>query len=417
MTTGGAGATAPEDSAVQPASAVRAGYAARAGDAVRVGVLNEAATGERRVALVPDVLAKVRGLGCEVLIEHDAGSAATYSDARYAAAGATVAGRSEVLAGAEVLLTVGPLPAADAAQLRPEQVVIGLLRPWEHLEAARAWAAGRVTAIALDYLPRTLSRAQVMDALSSQASVAGYRAAIRAADVYGGYFPMLMTAAGTVKPAEVLVLGAGVAGLQAIATARRLGASVSGYDVRPAARAEVASLGAKFVDLPGVVSTVSTDGYARELTADERAAQQVALDKYIARSDVIITTAQVPGRRPPLLVQSAALAAMKPGSVVLDMAASSYGGNVEGSVPDSTVTVGDGVTLVGAGSLASDMATASSTAYARNITAVLGALVKDGALHIDPSDEVIGAMLVTHDGAATHPAIKAALETQDGVAR
>lgn len=384
---------------------------------MRIGVLDEGGSGERRVALVPEVLAKVAALGADVLIESGAGARATFDDEQYRAAGARVVTRDDVLKQAEVLLTVGPLDTATAAALKPGTAVIGLLRPWERLDTARALVKGKVSAVALDYLPRTLSRAQVMDALTSQASIAGYRAALHAANAYGGYFPMLMTAAGTVKPAEVLVLGAGVAGLQAIATARRLGASVSGYDVRPAARAEVASLGAKFVDLPGVVSTVSTDGYARELTEEERAAQQAALDKYIARSDVIITTAQVPGRKPPLLVRATALEAMRPGSVVLDMAASSYGGNVEGSVPDRAVTVGKGVTLIGAGSLASDMAPAASRAYARNLAAVLAAVVKDGAMAIDPADEAIGAMLVTHDGAAVHPAIRDALAATEGETR
>ncbi len=216
-----------------------------------------------------------------------------------------------------------------AERLRPGQVLLGLLRPWERPDEVARWAEVGITAIALDYLPRTISRAQSMDVLSSQANIAGYRAAVRAADSYGGYFPMLMTAAGTVKPAEVLVLGAGVAGLQAIATARRLGASVSGYDVRPQARAEVASLGAKFVDLPGVVSTQGSDGYARELTPEEQRAQRAALDAFIARSDVVITTAQVPGRRPPLMVTASAVAGMRPGSVVVDIAAGPYGGNVE----------------------------------------------------------------------------------------
>lgn len=399
------------------AGEVRPGDTPTPARVTRVGVLNEGATGERRVALVPEVLAKVAGLGAEVLIESGAGSRATFDDEQYRAAGARVVTRDDVLGQAEVLLTVGPLDATTAGALRTGQVVIGLLRPWERLDTARALAASGATAIALDYLPRTLSRAQVMDALTSQASIAGYRAVLHAANAYGGYFPMLMTAAGTVKPAEVLVLGAGVAGLQAIATARRLGASVSGYDVRPAARAEVASLGARFVDLPGVVSTVSTDGYARELTDEERAAQQAALDKYIARSDVIITTAQVPGRKPPILVRAAALDAMRPGSVVLDMAASSYGGNVEGSVPEQTITVGRGVTLIGAGSLASDMAPAASRAYARNVTAVLAAVVKDGAPVIDPADEAIGAMLVTHDGAVVHRAIRDALGDSEGKAQ
>ena len=367
------------------------------------------ATAEHRVALVPEVLGKLAGLGITTLVEHDAGAGVSLSDERYAVAGAEIRGAGDLYADADIIVRVGPPSADESRRLRHGQVLIGLLRPWEQLESVRAWAAGGVTSIALDYLPRTLSRAQTMDALTSQASVAGYRAAIRAADVYGGYFPMLMTAAGTVKPAEVLVLGAGVAGLQAIATARRLGASVSGYDVRPAARAEVASLGAKFVDLPGVVSTASNDGYARELTADERAAQLAALDKHIARSDVVITTAQVPGRRPPLLVTAAAVAEMRPGSVVLDMAASSYGGNVEGSKPDATIVVAPGVTLIGAGSLASDMAPAASQAYARNLAALLALVVRDGALVIDPADEVVGAMLVTHDGAVVHSRVAQAL--------
>lgn len=374
-----------------------------------VGGPGGATPGERRVALVPEVLGKLARLGVTPLIEHDAGAGAALSDEKYTAAGAEIRDASAIYAEADIILRVGPPSAQESARLRRGQVIIGLLRPWEQLDSVRAWAAAGVTAIALDYLPRTLSRAQTMDALTSQASVAGYRAAIRAADVYGGYFPMLMTAAGTVKPAEVLVLGAGVAGLQAIATARRLGASVSGYDVRPAARAEVASLGAKFVELPGVVSTSSNDGYARELTAEERAAQLAALDKHIARSDVVITTAQVPGRRPPLLVTAAAVREMRPGSVVLDMAASSYGGNVEGSQADTTIVVEPGVTVIGAGSLASDMAGAASQAYARNLAALLALIVKDGAVTVDPADEVVGAMLVTHNGDVVHPKVAEAL--------
>lgn len=366
------------------------------------------------MALVPEVLGKVTGLGAQVLVEPSAGAAATFADAAYVAAGAKLADATAIYAQADIIVRVGPPSAAESGLLRSGQVLIGLLRPWERLGDVRSWAERGVTAIALDYLPRTLSRAQVIDVLTSQASVAGYRAAIRAADVYGGYFPMLMTAAGTVRPAEVLVLGAGVAGLQAIATARRLGASVSGYDVRPAAREEVASLGAKFVDLPGVVSTSGSGGYARELTAEERAAQLAALDKHIARSDVVITTAQVLGRKPPLLVTAQAVAAMKPGSVVLDMAASSYGGNVEVSKPDLTVTIEPGVTVIGAGSLASDMAPAASRAYARNIAALLALIVKDGVVTVDPADEVVGAMLVTHGGSVLREAIKQALVTDEG---
>jgi len=373
-----------------------------------VGVLRESTDGERRVALVPEVIGKLAASGMSVLVEHDAGAGAAISDDAFVAAGAAIKAAADVYAEADILLRVGPPTTAESAGLRRGQVLVGLLRPWERLDAVRAWATSGVTSVALDYLPRTLSRAQTIDALTSQASVAGYRAAIRAADVYGGYFPMLMTAAGTVRPAEVLVLGAGVAGLQAIATARRLGASVSGYDVRPAARSEVASLGAKFVDLPGVVSTSGSDGYARELTAEERAAQLAALDKHIARSNVVITTAQVPGRKPPLLVTAQAVSEMKPGSVVLDMAASSYGGNVEVSKPDATVVVDPGVTVIGAGALASDMAPAASQAYARNLAALLALIVKDGAVVIDPADKVVGAMLATHDGAVVHPGLSEA---------
>jgi NAD(P) transhydrogenase subunit alpha len=361
-------------------------------------VPQETATGERRVALVPEVIPRLRALGAEALVERGAGARATFDDSSYQQAGVTLAGRDAVYARSAVIARVGPPSPQDSDRLRPGPVGVGLLRAWERPAEVLRWAQRGVTTLALDYLPRTLSRAQTMDALSSQSSIAGYRAAIRAADTYGGYFPMLMTAAGTVKPAEVLVLGAGVAGLQAIATARRLGASVSGYDVRPQARDEVASLGARFVELPGVVSTVGAGGYARELTDEERAAQLAALDGHIARADVVITTAQVPGRKPPLLVTASAVAARRPGSVVVDIAAGPYGGNVEVSQADRTVTVPPGVTVIGAGNLPSDMAPAASRAYARNIAALLALVVRDGAVTVDPADEVIGAMLVTHGG-------------------
>jgi NAD(P) transhydrogenase subunit alpha len=261
-----------------------------------------------------------------------------------------------------------------------------------------------VTAISLDLLPRTLSRAQSMDALSSQANVAGYKAALLAADLYGGYFPMLMTAAGTVRPATVLVLGAGVAGLQAVGTARRLGAVVTGYDVREAARADIASTGATVLDLQAEAS--GEGGYARALTAAETARQQDAMAAAVARFDVVITTAQVPGRTPPVLVNAAALAAMRPGSVVVDLAASPLGGNVVGSEPDRTVVTDAGVTLVGAGNLAAAVPRAASTAYARNVVALLGHLIKDGRPALDRADEITAGVLVTQDGAVVHPAVR-----------
>jgi NAD(P) transhydrogenase subunit alpha len=299
----------------------------------------------------------------------------------------------------------------DPAPLREGQLLVGLLQPLLDPALARALADAKVTAVSLDGLPRTLSRAQSMDALSSQANVAGYKAAVLAADLYGGYFPMLMTAAGTVRPASVLVLGAGVAGLQAIGTARRLGAVVTGYDVREAARADIASTGANVLDLAAGTDAAATGegGYARELTAAEAARQQDAMTAAVARFDVVITTAQVPGRTPPVLVSAAALAAMRPGSVVVDLAASDLGGNVVGSVPERTVVTDGGVTVVGAGNLAAAVPRAASAAYARNVVALLAHLVADGRIVLDQADEITAGVLVTHDGEVVHPAVRALL--------
>jgi len=262
-----------------------------------------------------------------------------------------------------------------------------------------------VTAVSLDGLPRTLSRTQVMDALSSQASVAGYKATLIAAAAYGRFFPLLITAAGTARPAKLLVLGTGIVGLQAIGTARRLGAQVSGYDVRPASKGEVESLGATFIELTAVGDGAGQGGYARELTAEERQAQQAELTAHIARHDVVITTAQVPGRRPPLLVTEDAVKAMAAGSVIVDMGASTLGGNVAGSVPGETVVTENGVTIIGAQNLPSSVPTAASNAYSRNISALLLSMVTDGALVIDPADEVQAGVVVTHDGQVVNPAV------------
>jgi NAD(P) transhydrogenase subunit alpha len=247
-----------------------------------------------------------------------------------------------------------------------------------------------------------------MDALTSQANVAGYKAAVVAAEAYGGYFPMLMTAAGTVRPARVLVLGAGVAGLQAISTARRLGAVVSGYDVRPTARDDIASTGAAFLDV-GHVSAEGQDGYARELGFDEQAAQQEALIEALNRFDVVITTAKVPGRRPPLLLPERALAALPPGSVVVDLAAGPDGGNVAGAQPDTAIVTAGGVTVIGAGNLAATAPRAASTAYARNVAAVLAHLVRGGELVFDRSDEITAGLLVCQGGEIVHAGVLAEL--------
>ncbi len=360
---------------------------------MRIGVVKEAGPVERRVAVVPAVVARLRDLGAEVLVEHDAGIGAFLSDSAYVEAGAAVVDAATV-DGADLLLCVAP-PAPH--RLHAGQVAIGLLDPLGDPGRIATYAERGVTAVALELLPRTLSRAQSMDALTSQANIAGYKAAILAADTYGGYFPMLMTAAGTVRPAQVLVLGVGVAGLAAIGTARRLGAVVTGYDIRPETREEVQSVGARFLDL-GVSVSDGTGGYARALTGEERQAQQEALQERIGDFDVVITTAQVPGRTPPLLVTEKAVKGMRPGSVVVDIAAGPLGGNVAGAVPDGTVVLTDGVTLVGAGNLPSAMAPAASAAYARNLAAVTAHLVRDAAIVIDLTDELQAAMVVTHEG-------------------
>jgi NAD(P) transhydrogenase subunit alpha len=376
--------------------------------ALAVGVLRETLAGERRVALVPDTTARLRALGLPVLVESRAGEAAWFPDAAYEAAGARVVDRATVCSDSAVLTCLHA--PADRAELRAGQILLGLLQPELDPALAQELAEARVTALSLDGLPRTLSRAQSMDALSSQANVAGYKAALVAADAYGGYFPMLMTAAGTIRPARVLVLGAGVAGLQAIGTARRLGAIVTGYDVRDAARADVASMGAAFLDLGAALSATGAGGYARELTAEEQASQQMSMAGAVATYDVVITTAQVPGRRPPLLISAEALAMIRPGSVVVDLASSAMGGNVEGSIPDTTIVSGNGVTLIGAGNLPAAVPQAASTAYARNVAALLAHLVQDGELVLDTDDEITAGVLITHDGAVVHPAVIAAAE-------
>jgi len=372
---------------------------------VKVAVIKEAAPWERRVALVPEGVAKLCGAGLEVLAEAGAGDRSWLADEAYAEAGATILARDELLAAADVLLMVGPPDARVTAALRAGQLVLGLLAPLTSPDLVATAAKAGVTAISLDLLPRTLPRAQPMDALSSQASIAGYKAAVLAAGEFGRFFPLLITAAGTARPAKVLVLGAGVAGLQAIGTARRLGAVVTGYDVRPAARAEVESLGATFIELTSVGPAAGEGGYARELTGEERQAQQDELAGHIGRHDVVITTAQVPGRRPPVLVSADALKEMAAGSVVVDMGASDLGGNVAGSAVDQTIVTENGVTVIGAGRLPSSMPAAASAMYSRNISSLLLYLVKDGELALDLSDDLQAGVVVTRDGSVVHPAL------------
>ena len=376
---------------------------------MKVAVVKETAPGERRVALVPEMLARLQGAGLEVLVESGAGDAAWLADGAYAGAGATVVSRDELLADADLILTVGRPDEQILAGLRRGQAILGMLNPLADPALAARLAAQGVTAISLDGLPRTLPKAQGMDALTSQANVAGYKAVLVAAAAFGRFFPMLITAAGTARPAKVLVLGTGVAGLQAIGTARRLGAVVSAYDVRPQTRTEVESLGGVFIELTSVSSAAGEGGYARALTDEERQAQQAELAGHIARHDVVITTAQVPGRKPPQLISDDAVKAMTAGSVVVDMAAGPLGGNVAGSVPDETIVTESGVTVIGAGNLAATVPGAASAALARNISALLLHLVAGGALAIDPDDEIQAGVVITHDGAVIHAATAALL--------
>ncbi|HEY5987575.1 MAG TPA: NAD(P) transhydrogenase subunit alpha [Streptosporangiaceae bacterium] len=376
---------------------------------MKVAVVKETAPGERRVALVPEMIARLRGAGLDVLVESGAGDAAWFSDSAYADAGATIVTRKELLADADLLVTVGRPDEGIVAALRSGQTVLGMLNPLTDPAFAADLAARGVTAISLDGLPRTLPKAQPMDVLTSQSNVAGYKAVLVGAAAFGRFFPLLITAAGTARPAKLLVLGTGVAGLQAIGTARRLGAVVSAYDVRPQTKGEVESLGATFIELTSVGSAAGEGGYARALTDEERSAQQAELASHIARHDVVITTAQVPGRRPPVLLTEDTVKSMSPGSVVVDMAASPLGGNVAGSKPDATIVSGNGVTVIGAGNLAATVPTASSTAFARNVSSLLLHMVADGALDIDTSDEIQAGVVITHGGSVVHAATAALL--------
>ena len=372
---------------------------------MKVGVARESAPGERRVALVPEALGKLTAAGLEILVEHDAGSGAAIPDSAYADAGATIVSTADLYGQSDVVLRVQKPSDSEVKVMHDGQAVLGLLQPLIDPQTAAALAKQGVTAISLDAIPRTLSRAQTMDALSSQANVGGYKAVLIAANEYGRYFPLLTTAAGTAKPANVLILGIGVAGLQAIGTARRLGAVVSAYDVRPETAEQAESLGAKFLKLKTAIDATGAGGYARELTAEERASQQAELNEAIASQDVVITTAQIPGRKPPVLVTADAVRAMRSGSVIVDMAASALGGNCELSQAGETVVTENGVTIVAPENLPATMPSSSSQFYARNISALLLNMVKDGNLTFDFEEEVTKATVITHGGAVVSEAV------------
>jgi NAD(P) transhydrogenase subunit alpha len=360
---------------------------------VKVVVPRESAAYERRVACVPDTVTRMLAGGLSVAVERGAGLAAGYSDAAYVSAGAEIADR-DALKSADVVLAVQPLPLADAKLLPEGALVLSFLQPAAEPELLSTFAARKVNAMSLERLPR-ISRAQSMDALSSQSLVIGYRAALIAAERLPRFFPLLMTAAGTVPPAKVLVLGAGVAGLQAIATARRLGAVVSAYDVRTAAAEEVRSLGATFVALD-LEALEGVGGYAREMTEDRAARQRELLTPFLAASDAVITTAAVPGRQAPLLVDTAMVEAMRPGTVIIDIAAES-GGNVELSRPGEEV-IHNGVLVWGGRNMASGMAFDASRLYARNLSNLLLLMTKDGTVTLNLDDEIVAGALVVHDG-------------------
>jgi H+-translocating NAD(P) transhydrogenase subunit alpha len=387
-------------------------------DRLLVGVPRETFPGEARVALVPQVLGQLAKAGIDVVVEAGAGDAAGFTDDAYAAHGAGIGTRDEAFA-ADVVTQVRTCGAdpdgarADLERLRPDQVVLGIADPVGAPEAVRRAAEHKVTVLALDLVPR-ITRAQGMDVLSSQATVAGYRAVVIAADHLPKMFPMLTTAAGTVPPAQVLVVGAGVAGLTAIATARRLGAIVQAYDVRPAAREEIASVGARPVILAigeadGADDVEDTGGYARDLGDTFARRQQELLADVVAGVDIVITTASVPGRRAPVLVTEDAVHRMAPGSVVVDCSAD-RGGNCALTRPGATVATGNGVTVLGPTALASDVAHEASAMYAKNVVAFVLHLVREGRLALDVDDEIVAGTLVAHHGEVVHPQVLEALD-------
>jgi proton-translocating NAD(P)+ transhydrogenase subunit alpha len=355
---------------------------------MRIGVPTETAAGERRVALVPEVVGKLVPAGFEVLVQRGAGEAASFPDAAYQEAGAHLV---DDWGDAEAVVKVQKPSEEEAARLRDGQVLIGFLQPLTEPEGIERLAQRGVIAFAMESIPR-ITRAQSMDALSSQATVSGYKATLLAAERLPKFFPMLMTAAGTVAPAKVLVLGAGVAGLQAVATARRLGAVVTGFDVRPVVREQIESLGANWLDL-GVVGEETAGGYAAELTEEQQRQQQEELEARLPEFDVVITTALIPGRPAPRLIPASAVAAMRPGSVVVDLAAEA-GGNCELTEPGDEV-VREGVTIVGLTNLPSTMPFHASQLYARNVFALLHHLAPEGTLALDWEDEITAGACVT----------------------
>jgi H+-translocating NAD(P) transhydrogenase subunit alpha len=386
---------------------------------MKVAIVKERREFERRVAASPDTVKRMVGMGLEVVAESGAGQGAQFTDVAFATAGASiVADAATALGDADIVLKVQrPLigeeaPRDELKYLKRGTVLIGLLQPLRHPAEISAYAGAGIVAFAIELLPR-ITRAQAMDALSSQANLAGYKAALEAADEFGRAFPMMMTAAGTIKAARVLVMGAGVAGLQAIATARRLGAIVSATDVRAAAKEQVESLGASFitVDEAAARSAETAEGYAREMGEDYQRRQREKIIEALKRTDVVICTALIPGRKAPVLLTEAMVAEIAPGSVIVDLAVDA-GGNVEGSRLGEVVTTPNGVTIIGHANMPSRIPADASQLYARNLYNFLTLLVdKDGKLKIDTADEIIKATLLTENGAVVNPALASSAVT------
>lgn len=380
---------------------------------MKIAVAKEIEVSERRVSLVPDIVAKLVKQGLEISVESGAGEKAFFSDGDYEAAGAKIITDAAVLWGeADILLKVSPPQEREDGReeidlLKPGAVLLSFLNPLGNPEIARKLAQRQITALSMELIPRT-TRAQSMDALSSQASIAGYKTVLLAAAALPKYFPMLTTAAGTIAPAKVFIMGAGVAGLQAIATARRLGALVEAFDIRPAVKEEVQSLGAKFVEIKLTEETTAAGGYAKEISEDSKKRTQEVVAEHVKHSDIVITTAQVPGRKAPILVTEDMVKGMKPGSVIVDLAAE-QGGNCACTAPGKDI-VYQGVTIIGPINLPSSMPVHASQLYAKNITALMQLVVKDKALNVNFADDIVDAACITHNGEIRNQRIKDALQ-------
>ena len=375
--------------------------------AVAIAVTRERRDGETRCAVTPETVKKFVSMGATVTVESGTGAGSSIPDDEYTAAGATVAKDTKaVLSGADIVLKVRGPTAQETSALKPGAVVVALLDAYREKETVQALAGAGATVFAMEFVPR-ITRAQVMDALSSQANLAGYRAVIEAAAAYGKGFPMMMTAAGTVAPAKVFVMGVGVAGLQAIATARRLGAVVTATDVRPATKEQVESLGAKFlaVEDEEFRNAQTAGGYAKPMSPEYQAKQAALTGEHIKKQDIVITTALIPGRAAPVLVSAAQVATMKPGSVLIDLAVEA-GGNVEGAKAGEVVTTANGVQIVGHTNLPGRIAADASALYAKNLVAFVGLMIKDGAVALDLEDEILKAAVVTHGGAVVHEGVR-----------